>query len=415
MEKTIHPSQVSGEVRPPCSKSYAQRALAAALLSDGETTLSNIELCDDTRYAMNVITGLGASVRQTGPTEYVIRGGLAPITDTINTSESGLATRLFTPIAALCDRRMTITGTGTMLRRPIGMMIDPLRNLGVQVRSNGYLPITVQGPLRGGETDVEAYVSSQFLTGLLMSLPLAEGDTILHVEQPNSLPYLAVTVDLASKFRIRMEHNGFREFFIPGGQHYHPAKLHIEGDWSSAAFMLVAGAIAGEVTAKRMNTLSLQADLAIIQALTKAGAVIITTPDEITVRKRELTGFDFDATQRPDLFPILAVLGANCEGTTHIRGVNRLVYKESNRAEAIVSEYTKLGMDVALEDDVMTVRGGSLSGGTIDSCNDHRIAMAAAIAALAASGPVTITNAQAVTKSYPRFWDDLDSIIRTKA
>lgn len=415
MEKTIHPSQVSGEVRPPCSKSYAQRALAAALLSDGETTLSNIELCDDTRYAMNVITGLGASVRQTGPTEYVIRGGLAPITDTINTGESGLATRLFTPIAALCDRRMTITGTGTMLRRPICMMIDPLRNLGVQVRSNGYLPITVQGPLRGGETDVEAYVSSQFLTGLLMSLPLAEGDTILHVEQPNSLPYLAVTVDLASKFRIRMEHNGFREFFIPGGQHYHPAKLHIEGDWSSAAFMLVAGAIAGEVTAKRMNTLSLQADLAIIQALTKAGAVIITTPDEITVRKRELTGFDFDATQRPDLFPILAVLGANCEGTTHIRGVNRLVYKESNRAEAIVSEYTKLGMDVALEDDVMTVRGGSLSGGTIDSCNDHRIAMAAAIAALAASGPVTITNAQAVTKSYPRFWDDLDSIIRTKA
>ena len=415
MEKTIHPSQVSGEVRPPCSKSYAQRALAAALLSDGETTLSNIELCDDTRYAMNVITGLGASVRQTGPTEYVIRGGLAPITDTINTGESGLATRLFTPIAALCDRRMTITGTGTMLRRPIGMMIDPLRNLGGQVRSNGYLPITVQGPLRGGETDVEAYVSSQFLTGLLMSLPLAEGDTILHVEQPNSLPYLAVTVDLASKFRIRMEHNGFREFFIPGGQHYHPAKLHIEGDWSSAAFMLVAGAIAGEVTAKRMNTLSLQADLAIIQALTKAGAVIITTPDEITVRKRELTGFDFDATQRPDLFPILAVLGANCEGTTHIRGVNRLVYKESNRAEAIVSEYTKLGMDVALEDDVMTVRGGSLSGGTIDSCNDHRIAMAAAIAALAASGPVTITNAQAVTKSYPRFWDDLDSIIRTKA
>ena len=415
MEKTIHPSQVSGEVRPPCSKSYAQRALAAALLSDGETTLSNIELCDDTRYAMNVITGLGASVRQTGPTEYVIRGGLAPITDTINTGESGLATRLFTPIAALCDRRMTITGTGTMLRRPIGMMIDPLRNLGVQVRSNGYLPITVQGPLRGGETDVEAYVSSQFLTGLLMSLPLAEGDTILHVEQPNSLPYLAVTVDLASKFRIRMEHNGFREFFIPGGQLYHPAKLHIEGDWSSAAFMLVAGAIAGEVTAKRMNTLSLQADLAIIQALTKAGAVIITTPDEITVRKRELTGFDFDATQRPDLFPILAVLGANCEGTTHIRGVNRLVYKESNRAEAIVSEYTKLGMDVALEDDVMTVRGGSLSGGTIDSCNDHRIAMAAAIAALAASGPVTITNAQAVTKSYPRFWDDLDSIIRTKA
>lgn len=190
MEKTIHPSQVSGEVRPPCSKSYAQRALAAALLSDGETTLSNIELCDDTRYAMNVITGLGASVRQTGPTEYVIRGGLAPITDTINTGESGLATRLFTPIAALCDRRMTITGTGTMLRRPIGMMIDPLRNLGVQVRSNGYLPITVQGPLRGGETDVEAYVSSQFLTGCSCRCPLRRAIPSSMWNSPTACPTL---------------------------------------------------------------------------------------------------------------------------------------------------------------------------------------------------------------------------------
>ncbi len=395
MEKTIHPSQVSGEVRPPCSKSYAQRALAAALLCEGETTLSNIELCDDTRYAMDVITGLGASVRQTGPAQYVIRGGLAPVTDTVNTGESGLATRLFTPIAALCERRMTVTGSGTMLRRPIDMMIEPLRNLGAEVLSDGFLPITVRGPLKGGETDVEAHVSSQFLTGLLMSLPLAEGDTVLHVEQPNSLPYLAVTVDLASKFKIRMEHNGFREFFIPGGQHYHPARLHIEGDWSCAAFMLVAGAIAGEVTAKRMNTLSLQADLAIIQALTKAGAVIITTPDEITVRKRELSGFEFDATQRPDLFPILAVLGANCNGTTRIKGVHRLMYKESNRAEAILSEYTRLGMKVEMQDDIMTVHGGGLSGGTVDSCNDHRIAMAAAVAALAATGPVTITRAQA--------------------
>ncbi len=415
MEKTIHPSQVSGEVRPPCSKSYAQRALAAALLCEGETTLSNIELCDDTRYAMDVITGLGASVRQTGPAQYVIRGGLAPVTDTVNTGESGLATRLFTPIAALCERRMTVTGSGTMLCRPIDMMIEPLRNLGAEVLSDGFLPITVRGPLKGGETDVEAHVSSQFLTGLLMSLPLAEGDTVLHVEQPNSLPYLAVTVDLASKFKIRMEHNGFREFFIPGGQHYHPARLHIEGDWSCAAFMLVAGAIAGEVTAKRMNTLSLQADLAIIQALTKAGAVIITTPDEITVRKRELSGFEFDATQRPDLFPILAVLGANCNGTTRIKGVHRLMYKESNRAEAILSEYTRLGMKVEMQDDIMTVHGGGLSGGTVDSCNDHRIAMAAAVAALAATGPVTITRAQAVNKSYPRFWEDLESITRKEA
>ena len=410
MNKTINPAQVAGEVRLPCSKSYAQRALAASLLCEGETTLSNIELCDDTRYAMDVITGLGAQIRQTDNTEYTIKGGLNPIADTINTGESGLATRLFTPIAALYDKSITITGKGTMMRRPIGMMIDPLRDLGVQVETDGYLPITVKGPLTGGETTVDAHVSSQFLTGLLMSLPLAQQDTILQVEQPNSLPYLAVTVDLASKFRIRMEHNGFKEFFIPGGQHYAPAKLHIEGDWSCAAFMLVAGAIAGEVTARAMNTLSLQADIAIIEALTKAGAVIITTPNEITVRYRELNGFDFDATQRPDLFPILAVLGANCEGTTRIRGVNRLQYKESNRAEAIYTEFSKLGMRVEFDEDIMVIHGSQLSGGTVDSCSDHRIAMAAAIAALTATGPVTITNAQAVTKSYPRFWEDLETL-----
>lgn len=410
MNKTINPAQIAGEVRLPCSKSYAQRALAASLLCEGETTLSNIELCDDTRYAMDVITGLGAQIRQTDNTEYTIKGGLNPIADTINTGESGLATRLFTPIAALYDKSITITGKGTMMRRPIGMMIDPLRNLGVQVATDGYLPITVKGPLTGGETTVDAHVSSQFLTGLLMSLPLAQQDTILQVEQPNSLPYLAVTVDLASKFRIRMEHNGFKEFFIPGGQHYAPAKLHIEGDWSCAAFMLVAGAIAGEVTARAMNTLSLQADIAIIEALTKAGAVIITTPNEITVRYRELNGFDFDATQRPDLFPILAVLGANCEGTTRIRGVNRLQYKESNRAEAIYTEFSKLGMRVEFDEDIMVIHGSQLTGGTVDSCSDHRIAMAAAIAALTATGPVTITNAQAVTKSYPRFWEDLETL-----
>lgn len=410
MNKTINPAQIAGEVRLPCSKSYAQRALAASLLCEGETTLSNIELCDDTRYAMDVITGLGAQIRQTNNTEYTIKGGLNPIADTINTGESGLATRLFTPIAALYDKSITVTGKGTMMRRPIGMMVDPLRNLGAQVETNGYLPITVKGPLTGGETTVDAHVSSQFLTGLLMSLPLAQQDTILQVEQPNSLPYLAVTVDLASKFRIRMEHNGFKEFFIPGGQHYTPAKLHIEGDWSCAAFMLVAGAIAGEVTARAMNTLSLQADIAIIEALTKAGAVIITTPNEITVRYRELNGFDFDATQRPDLFPILAVLGANCEGTTRIRGVNRLQYKESNRAEAIYTEFSKLGMRVEFDEDIMVIHGSQLTGGTVDSCSDHRIAMAAAIAALTATGPVTITNAQAVTKSYPRFWEDLETL-----
>lgn len=411
MDKTIHPASVSGTIRPPCSKSYTQRAMAAALLCQGETRLSNIDFCDDTRYAMGVIESLGASIEKAGESEYIITGGLNPATDTINTGESGLATRLFTPIAALCDRKITITGTGTMMNRPIGMMIEPLRNLGAVVKSDGLLPITVHGPLTGGESKVDAKVSSQFLTGLLMSLPLAQQDTTLHVEHPNSIPYIAMTIDLASKFGIRIEHDNFHEFFIHGGQHYRkPNTIHIEGDWSSAAFMLVAAAISGEVTVTDMNTLSIQADIALIEALTKAGAVIITTPKEITVRKRELNGFDFNATHCPDLFPILAVLGAACDGITRIKGVGRLKYKESNRAEAILKEFVGLGMDIEFADDIMTVRRSTIQGGLVDSCGDHRIAMSAAIAALTSTGPVTIAGAEAVNKSYPRFWTDLESL-----
>lgn len=411
MDKTVYKSSVSGTLRPPSSKSYTQRAMAAALLCEGETHLNNIDLCDDTRNAMKVIEALGAVIKPVGESEYIIKGGLNPLSDIINAGESGLATRLFTPISALCDKEITITGTGTMLDRPIGMMIEPLRNLGAAVKSDGLLPITVRGPLTGGETIVDAQVSSQFLTGLLMSLPLVREDSTLHIEQPNSIPYIAMTIELASKFGIHIEHNNFREFFIHGGQHYRsPNALHIESDWSSAAFMLVAGAIAGEVTATDMNTTSIQADLHITQALTKAGAVVITTPKEITVRKRELNGFECDATHCPDLFPILAILGAACEGTTRIKGVNRLKHKESNRAEAILKEFTTLGMDVSFSDDIMIVHNSKLGGGTIDSHGDHRIAMAATIAALTASAPIKIRGAETANKSYPRFWDDLASL-----
>ena len=146
------PARVSGTVNTPCSKSYAQRTLAGALLCNGESTISNIELCDDTRHAMKAIQDLGARVSQTGEHTYSVKGGLAPISDIINTGESGLATRLFTPIAALCDRKITVMGKGSMLKRPIGMMIAPLQNLGVEVESDGFLPISVQGPVQGGET-----------------------------------------------------------------------------------------------------------------------------------------------------------------------------------------------------------------------------------------------------------------------
>lgn len=385
--------------------------MAAALLAEGKSALGNIEFCDDTRHALGAITDLGAEVTHSGEDTVYIRGGLAPRKEIINTGESGLAARLFTPIAALSPGRITVTGTGTMMRRPIGMMIKPLEELGVEIQSDGFLPITVQGPLRGGEAEAEGYVSSQFITGLLTALPVVGKDTVLRVHKANSIPYLAMTVDMAAKFGVRIQHNDYSEFFIEGGQKYIPAQIDIEGDWSSAAFMLVAGAVAGSVTVENISPLSLQADVAVIDALRRAGAEVIAGEHAVTVSCRELRAFEFDATQCPDLFPVLAVLAANCEGKSVIKGVQRLIHKESNRAEAILTEFKKLGIRVRRkDDDSMEITGGRIRGGTMDSRNDHRIAMAGAIAGLTAEKPVTVTNAEAVNKSYPRFWSDLGSI-----
>lgn len=414
METTVGKSEVSGVLQVPCSKSYAQRTLAAALLAAGETLVENLEMCDDTRHALDVISDLGADIRPGGTHEYRISGGFAPRTDVINIGESGLATRMFTPIAALGDSRITITGSGSILRRPMDMMIAPLRTLGVDVESNGFLPLSVRGPLRGGTAKVDGSISSQFITGLLMALPKAQDDTTLHIKNPASIPYLDMTLNVARQFNVRIEHANYREFYIRGGQEYLSGRHRIEGDWSSAAFMLVAGAVAGKITVANMNPLSLQADLAIVDVLTRAGAGIATTRDDVTVVQRELRAFEFDASNCPDLFPVLAVLAANCEGVSKVTGAKRLIHKESNRALAIVEEYSRLGINVSIKGDVMTVKGGPIKGGVIDSRNDHRIAMAGAVAALTASKPVTITGAESVAKSYPGFWEDLDSVTDRK-
>lgn len=407
----IHPAGVKGRAKVPCSKSFAQRSFAAALLADSRTTITNLEPCDDTRSALATVAELGGSVELTGEESCAITGGLSPRSDTICTGESGLATRLFTPIAALCDRPITVTGTGSMVRRPIGMMIEPLRNLGVKVDCNGFLPITVCGPIKGGKTDVDGYVSSQFITGLLIALPVVEDDTVLVIDKLNSIPYIQMTIDTVQRFGVEIQHNDFHEFYIRGGQHYRAADLSIEGDWSGAAFMLAAGALAGEVTVEGLDPLSCQADAAIVRVLSDIGAEVVTTSDSITVRRRNLGAFNFDATHCPDLFPILSVVAACCEGRSEIRGVKRLIHKESNRAASIVGQFTKIGMDITIDDDLMIIEGGKIEGGTVDSCNDHRIAMAAAVAGLTSRSGVSVDNAESVTKSFPTFWDQLDQLI----
>jgi 3-phosphoshikimate 1-carboxyvinyltransferase len=385
--------------------------LAAALLAEDETVLRNLDFCDDTLSAIATIEALGAEVERLDERTVKVRGGLSPKGDTLNVGESGLATRMFTPIASLCNSPITVQGRGTLLYRPMTMMIEPLRRLGVEVRDGGgCLPIEVCGPMRGGEIEVDGSVSSQFLTGLLMALPLAEEDTTILVENAVSKPYLDMTIDMASKFGVRIQHNDYKEFYVEGSQHYEATDIAIEGDWSAAAMLLVACAIAGEVTLTNISMLSKQADVAVCDALVRAGAAVTSEPNSITVEHRDLVAFEFDATQCPDLFPALAALAAAAEGESVIYGTHRLEHKESNRAEAIQKEYEKLGIEVRLEGDAMYIRGGEIHAAEVFSHHDHRIAMSMAVSALRSDGEVLIRESECVAKSYPDFFEVLQSL-----
>ena len=411
MDTSVPRGQIAGVAAPPCSKSYAQRALAAALLADGETVLRNLDFCDDTLSAIRVIETLGAKVERLDERTVKVTGGLAPKSDTIHVGESGLATRMFTPIASLWNSPITIQGEGTLLYRPMHMMIEPLRKLGVDVRDGGgRLPVEVCGPIKGGEIEVDGSVSSQFLTGLLMALPLADEDTTIAVENAVSKPYLDMTIDMASKFGVNIQHNDYNEFYIEGGQKYEAADLVIEGDWSAAAMLLVAGAIAGKVTLSNVSMLSKQADVAVCDALVHAGALVTSEPDSITAEHRDLVAFEFDATQCPDLFPALAALAAATEGESVIYGTHRLEHKESNRAETIAKEYGKLGIEVRLEGDAMYIKGGKIHSAECESHHDHRIAMSLAVSALRSDGEITIHDAECVAKSFPDFFETLEAL-----
>jgi 3-phosphoshikimate 1-carboxyvinyltransferase len=315
---------------------------------------------------------------------------------------------MFSPIAALYTAEITMVGANSLKKRPMFMIEEALNQLGVKCASTGgFLPLTIEGPLVGGHCEIDGSVSSQLLTGLLMALPLAAKDSQIKVNNLKSKPYIDMTIQILKSFGITVENSDYSLFRIRGNQKYIPHSYTVEGDWSGGAFLLVAGAINGNICVKGLRSDSMQSDMAIIKALEKAGAHIITGDDQVEISKSELKAFEFDATESPDLFPPLVALASYCEGISSIKGVSRLIFKESNRAVTLKEEFGKMNIRMEIIDDVMHVTGGKPKAARVESHDDHRIAMALAVASLGADGKVYIRDSQCVAKSYPGFFDDL--------
>jgi len=407
MKKYVYPSEIDGIIHAPASKSFMQRAIAAALLCDGGSLIANPSLCEDSIAALGVAESLGASTMKNSDV-VIIKGGLDIRTNLLDCGESGLCIRMFTPVAALTGKRVTLTGSGSLTRRPVSRIEDGLRALGVEVKSNaGLLPIEVSSVLKGGDAEIDGSLSSQFLTGLLMALPLAEKDSVIKVKNLASKQYIDITIEVLKEFGIDIENHEYKEFIINGRQKYKPSKIEIEGDWSGAAFILCAGAIAGNVTVRGLNINSSQPDREIITALKLCGADVSIGKDFVRVCKKNLTGFEFDAEDCPDLIPPLAGLALHCKGETVIKGAGRLKDKESDRGAALESEFKNLSGNIRIDNDRMIISESNITGGEVDSHGDHRIAMACALACLKGSDRVAIENAECVNKSYNSFFNDL--------
>ncbi len=409
--KEVRPSEVKGTVHIPASKSVVQRAVAAAMLARGTSIIHNPSTCNDCLAALNMARQLGATVVQEAD-RWTITGDFRPSTKQLSCGEAGLSIRMFTPIVATLDAAQTLTGHGSLTTRPMGGLEEAINQLGATCQTtNGLLPITVQGPMTGGNATIDGSMSSQILTGLLMAAPLAQHEVTLNVTNLKSQPYIDMTIEVMRQFGVEVKNTDYQQFSVKANQPYQPFELRAEGDWSGAAFFLVAGVVAGSLRVQNISSHSTQADRAIVTAIQLAGGVISEGNGYFEVAKSTLNAFAFDATNCPDLFPPLAVLAAACNGTTLLKGVSRLIHKESNRAMAIQTEFAKAGISVVIEGDEMYIKGSTPRPCTMHSHNDHRMAMAAATLALTASGPIGITNPECVAKSYPEFWEHLNSVL----
>ena len=431
----------------PVSKSFAQRAIIAAALADGTSHLKGYTPCGDNEAALQVARNLGAEV-SVEDNVVTIKGISAALGSCglshLHVGESGLLTRMMIPIMSqIGTEAVKFTGEKTLLGRPLtgakeimdAFEADVIPSEVEESPAVVRVPLKVQGPLKAGRAEISGKHGSQLISGLLMALPFAEKNSSLIVHEPKSIPYMFITLEVLKKFGIKIGNDmlGGPDFLasdgdwslctemvfkVKGGQRYKAADIDLEGDWSAAANFIVAGAIFGKVEIQGLDTTSLQADLSIMDILMDAGASLSQLDGDrgnITVQRAPLKAFSVDASNCPDLFPIISVLAAFCQGTSRLAGVGRLANKESDRAKAILEMLTRMGVKASVDGDEMIIEGHSLAqrllqgtllkGGSYTSHHDHRMVMALKVAALGADSPIMIDDEECVSKSFPQFHD----------
>ena len=413
MKKNIQPGKRFGTIAIPASKSDGQRALLAAALSKGESKLINLGESKDELAMLSAIKNLGAKVKQLDESTFVVKGIQSfPKEAELNMGESGLGIRLITSVCAAHQGVFMIYGKGSLEKRPLTFFEDTLPRFNAGISSNaGLIPLEITGPMRGSTVELDGSQSSQYISGMMMALPLLKEDSRIHVKNLNSLPYLQMTLDTLNKFGIEVSHQNYEDFIVRGNQNYIPTTYSIESDWSSASYWLVASALGYNIQLTGLSMTSLQADKNILEAFEAANCLVEFRENKIRINGKNRKPFKFDATHCPDLFPALATFASLCDGKSEIKGVSRLTHKESNRGIVLQEEFANIGVVIILDGDIMHIHGkNSIEGGKVNSHNDHRIAMCFAIAGLFSDDEIEINGAEAVAKSYPTFWVDLEGL-----
>ncbi|NLT37631.1 MAG: 3-phosphoshikimate 1-carboxyvinyltransferase [Methanomassiliicoccus sp.] len=413
MKLIVKPSALQGTLSSTPSKSHTHRALVLAGLANGETRLRRPLIGGDTQATVRGMEQFGASFRAEDDDRIVRGGRLRAPASAIDCANSGTTIRLLAGIASLLPYSVTLTGDASLQQRPMKPLISALTEMGVHASSqnNGCPPLIIRGPNKGRWTHIKGDISSQFISSLLISSALKELDTEIVITTPlKSRPYVQITRDMMSHFGATTAEtkNGYR---VMGGQRYRPRDYTIPGDYSSASFPLVAGALAGKVTVTGLDPQDQQGDRSILDVLARFGASVTRGGESVTVGKGDLHGTEVDLGDSPDAFPILAVLATQARGESALTNAEHLRFKESDRIATTVSFLKAMGADIEERKDGCVVRGPTrLKGRSIDPSGDHRILMAAAVAGLVAEGTTTISHGDSYAISYPRFPEDLRAL-----